>query len=391
MPGARRHSQETPPGPPPPPAPRPGAVRATGLCGSDLHYFHDGRNGDRVVRAPLVLGHECTGRVVALHADVAPTSHLRVGDRVALEVGVACRRCALCRTARPNLCRAMQFRSSAATLPHRDGTLMDTTNHPARLCHALPDSVSDLEAALIEPLAVCMHAIRRSTPPDPTTTATVYRALGEDLPALVLGAGAVGLLLAAALAATQPFTRIVVADIDRARLDIAARLPVPAGRITTHLFPPSPDEPPSDDHDDAAAQARAAALPAAGRFTHLYECTGAVACVRTAIHAAAPGARIALVGMGGAAVATAVPLAAAALREVDLVGVLRYDDAAYPAAIALMASGRLRGVAECVVTHTVDLADDGGYRGFRLAGARVDERGCPVVKVVVLSGGLNNR
>lgn len=80
-----------------------------------------------------------------------------------------------------------------------------------------------------------------------------------------------------------------------------------------------------------------------------------------------------------------IPLSAAALREVDLIGVFRYDGRAYPGAVGLMASGKMEGVAERVVTHTVSLTGEGA-RGFQLAGDGADEEGRTVVKVVVLGG-----
>ena len=108
------------------------AVQATGLCGSDLHYFNHYRNGDILVREPLTLGHESSGFVTAVGAGVAS---LAPGDPVALEVGQPCDECALCRAGRYNICRDMRFRSSAKAFPHAQGTLQAKLNHPAKWCH----------------------------------------------------------------------------------------------------------------------------------------------------------------------------------------------------------------------------------------------------------------
>ena len=108
------------------------AIRATGLCGSDLHYFAHGRNGSFALRAPLVLGHEAAGVVVALGPGV---THLRVGQRVAIECGLMCNQCEYCNKGRYNLCKNMRFASSAKTFPHLDGTLQDRMNHPAHVVH----------------------------------------------------------------------------------------------------------------------------------------------------------------------------------------------------------------------------------------------------------------
>ena len=114
-------------------------VKATGLCGSDLHYYNHGRNGKFVVQEPLCLGHESAGIVTAAPDAVAngndaqsqPTmSHLKVGDRVAMEVGLPCRKCDLCTTGRYNLCPTLRFKSSAKTFPHLDGTLQAVITHP---------------------------------------------------------------------------------------------------------------------------------------------------------------------------------------------------------------------------------------------------------------------
>jgi len=111
-------------------------VASTGLCGSDLHYYSAGRNGDFAVRAPLVLGHESAGTITALGAGVAVSHpHLRVGQRVAIEAGISCRNCAYCEKGRYNLCKGMRFCSSAARFPHVDGTLQERMNHPAFVVH----------------------------------------------------------------------------------------------------------------------------------------------------------------------------------------------------------------------------------------------------------------
>lgn len=108
------------------------AVQATGLCGSDLHYFNHYRNGDIIVREPLTLGHESSGVVTAVGSSV---TNLKVGDRVALEVGLPCLECELCTSGRYNICKALRFRSSAKSFPHFQGTLQARINHPAVYCH----------------------------------------------------------------------------------------------------------------------------------------------------------------------------------------------------------------------------------------------------------------
>lgn len=108
------------------------AVRTTGICGSDVSYYKKFANGDICACAPLSLGHESAGVVVATGPQVRG---FRVGDRVALEVGIACGQCGVCRQGRYNLCKKMRFRSSAKSVPHFQGTLQERINHPAIWCH----------------------------------------------------------------------------------------------------------------------------------------------------------------------------------------------------------------------------------------------------------------
>lgn len=110
-------------------------MRATTLCGSDLHYFTYYRNGDIQIREPLTPGHECAGVVAAVGQNAARDYGLTVGDRVAVEVGVPCGDCDQCSDGTYNVCGKLRFRSSATAFPHYQGTLQERFNHPARWVH----------------------------------------------------------------------------------------------------------------------------------------------------------------------------------------------------------------------------------------------------------------
>lgn len=108
------------------------SIHSTGICGSDVSYFKKFANGDLCACQPLSLGHESSGVVVAIGPQVRGFT---IGDRVALEVGLPCGQCVICRKGRYNLCKKMRFRSSAKSFPHFQGTLQERINHPAVWCH----------------------------------------------------------------------------------------------------------------------------------------------------------------------------------------------------------------------------------------------------------------
>jgi L-iditol 2-dehydrogenase len=134
----------------PDPVPAPGEslvrVRAVGLCGSDLHWFGTGSIGDAVLAAPLVLGHEIAGLVEGGPLD---------GRRVAIDPSIACGTCPQCRAGNRNLCPTVRFAGHGGS----DGGLRELIAWPTALLHPVPDSVSDADAAMLEPLGVALHAI----------------------------------------------------------------------------------------------------------------------------------------------------------------------------------------------------------------------------------------
>lgn len=122
-----------------------------GICGSDVHYYESGRIGSFVVEGDFILGHECAGTITAVGSAV---QHLKAGDRVALEPGLTCGKCEFCKTGRYNLCPEVRFLAT----PPVHGCLTDYIAYPADMAFKLPDQVSTREGALVEPLAVGLHA-----------------------------------------------------------------------------------------------------------------------------------------------------------------------------------------------------------------------------------------
>lgn len=174
-----------------------------GICGSDVHYFEHGRIGDFVVRGDFILGHECAGTVTEVGRNV---THLKAGDRVALEPGATCGECEFCTTGRYNLCPDVEF---LATPPYH-GCFENYIAFPGKLAFKLPDGISTKEGALIEPLAVGLEA---------ASVAGV--ALGDSV--AILGAGCIGLMALLASKA-RGATDITVVDVIRKRLDKAMEL-----------------------------------------------------------------------------------------------------------------------------------------------------------------------
>ncbi|GAA6273855.1 NAD(P)-dependent alcohol dehydrogenase [Blautia caecimuris] len=174
-----------------------------GICGSDLHYYENGRIGDYIVKPPFVLGHEPGGTVVEIGKNV---KHLQVGDRVALEPGKTCGQCEFCRTGKYNLCPDVVFFAT----PPVDGVFQEYVAHEAGLCFKLPENVDTMEGALIEPLAVGFHAAMQGD-----------AKMGQT--AVVTGSGCIGLVTMMALKALG-VSDVYVVDIMDKRLDKAMEL-----------------------------------------------------------------------------------------------------------------------------------------------------------------------
>ena len=187
---------------------RPGCVRVkldyVGVCGSDLHLFENGYLGAVRVDKPMVLGHEPAGVVTEVGEGVTA---LEPGDRVAVEPGVPCWHCEFCKAGKYNLCRSVFFYASP---PVTQGCFVESIVHPAELCFKLPDNVTTLEGALIEPLAVGLHAAMQS-------------GVCMGATAVVIGAGCIGLVTAMALR-SMGVARVIMVDLVKNRLDRALQL-----------------------------------------------------------------------------------------------------------------------------------------------------------------------
>lgn len=182
-------------------------IEYVGVCGSDVHYFHEGRCGAFVVEKerdiPFMLGHECAGTIVEAGKNV---TGLKVGDRVCVEPGKTCGKCEFCKSGHYNLCRDVSFLAT----PPVQGCCMRYLAFPADLCFKLPEHVSTKAGALIEPLAIGMYAAKLGG----VTTGDVV---------VILGAGCIGLMTLLACRANGAST-IIVCDLEDIRLEKAKEL-----------------------------------------------------------------------------------------------------------------------------------------------------------------------
>ena len=308
-----------------PAAPRTGEVQlathTVGICGSDVKYWQCGKIGNFILTKPMILGHETSAIVTQVGEGVTT---LKVGDKVAVEVGLPCSHCQLCREGKYNLCSRMAF---AATPPY-DGTLTRYFNHPANFCFKLPEKISLEEGALLEPMAVAVHACQRA----PVK-------LGDVV--LVCGAGAVGLL--SMMTAKAHGATVIMTDISEARLQFAKEM----GAHETLLIKKELDP------LEVAASVRQYAKkvkPDLDGVDVVLECSGAESSLHLAIHSAGVGAQIVCVGCQADMVT--IPLNCAVMQEIDIKGVLRYRNC-YPLAMALVESGKIN--LRPLITHRFPL------------------------------------
>lgn len=302
--GARDIRQETVPRPAPGPGEVLVAVRAAGICGSDLHYFAHGRCGNFIPTRPFILGHEFAGEVVALGEGVTSPA---VGTRVAVDPSRACGRCRQCRQGRYNLCPEMVYFGSASVDPPSNGCYAEYVTAPARNCWPLPDGFEYAWGALLEPMSVAMHAVRRSGGVG-----------GKSV--LITGGGTIGqmiLLVAAAFGAAK----VIVSDIKPFARGFAEK----HGAAGT-LDPASP------------TLAEEAAKLAPGGFEVVFEAAGVAAALDQAIRLSSPGATV--VQVGTLPDGTAIPANALLTRELQYVGSWRFANV-FDRVIDMVVSGRI--------------------------------------------------
>ncbi len=276
-------------------------IAAGGICGSDLHYYNHGGFGLVRLREPMVLGHEIAGVVEAVGANAR---RVAVGDRVAINPSRPCNRCKFCLEGRQNQCLDMRFYGSAMRFPHVQGAFSEVLVCEEAQAHVVADGVSLGEAAMAEPLAVCLHGARRAGP-----------LLGKSV--LVTGSGPIGALCVIA-ARRAGAAEIVVTDVADGALGYARKV---GADVAINIA--------------AAPQGLAPYASDKGEFDVMFEASGNEAAVRGGLDVVRPGGVIVQLGLGGE---MKLPMNALVAKEIELRGTFRFHTE-FALAVALIGKG----------------------------------------------------
>ncbi len=302
---------------------------AAGICGSDIHYFRDGRIGDQVVQYPAVIGHEGAGVIER----VGPAAGgLKPGDRVAIEPAIACGRCDQCLDDRPNTCRSLLFLGTPGQLP---GCFREYVVIPAANCPPLPPGMTVEDGVLAEPLSIALHSFKLLGGRAPKKTA-------------VLGAGPIGLSVLLAIQSLAPGKVYMTDKIDD-RVEAALR--------SGAAWAGNPDR------DDIVGEI-AAREPLL--VDTVFECSGDPAALDQAVDLLMPGGRLVIVGI------PAVPRVSFDIhrlrrKEITIFNVRRQRHS-FSEAIDLIASGAVNP--RFLLTHRFGI--DEAARAFEFAASYSD-------------------
>ena len=278
-------------------------IGAGGICGSDLHYFHNGGFGAVRLKEPMILGHEIAGTVERVGAEVAT---VKPGDRVAVSPSRPCGHCRYCLKGKQSHCLNMRFYGSAMPFPHIQGAFREVLVCDAVQAHKVADGVSLGEAAFCEPLAVCLHAARRAGP-----------LLGKRV--LVTGCGPIGALCILAARAAGA-AEVVATDVADATLAVVKGM----GVATTLNTAADPEALKPYEADK-------------GTFDVLFEASGNMKALTGAFAALRPGAVIVQVGTGGD---FTLPISVLVAKEFELRGTFRFHEE-FATAVAMIGARRI--------------------------------------------------
>lgn len=281
-------------------------IVANGICGSDIHFYHEGRLGNFVVTKPYIPGHEASGVVIKVGKNVKRSE----GERVVIEPGIPCGTCGFCKTGRYNLCSSVKFLSA----PPINGTFCDYISIRQDCVHKIPDELTFEQAALVEPAAVAVHSVNRA--------GKVY---GSN--ALIVGAGPIGLLTVQAFKAAGG-GKAVCMDIVESRLETAKLM---GADETINI-----KETREDLHDIADI---------------VFETAGSSSSTKNLYQYAKTGGRVVQVGWPNGNNVN-MNIAYLLEKELDYIGINRYANV-FPTAITWIADGRID--VKNMITHKFEL------------------------------------
>ncbi|HEY0966628.1 MAG TPA: galactitol-1-phosphate 5-dehydrogenase [Opitutaceae bacterium] len=296
-------------------------IRACGICGSDLHGW-DGSSGRR--RPPLIMGHEASGEIHRVGSQV--DASWQPGDRVTFDSTLFCGKCPSCRRGEVNLCEHRRVVGVAPPEYRQHGAFADFVAVPARTLYRLPDGLAYAEAAMVEPVAIALHAVGRV-------------ALEPGFTSVVVGSGMIGLLVIQALRCAGA-GRIIAVDLDETRLKLAREL----GATDTVRSA----------GEGTLDQLRALV---GGRGADVaFEVVGLTPTVDLAVQSVRPGGSVVLVGNVRPRVEFS--LQAVVTREITVFGSCS-SAGEYPRALELIADGRIQ--VRPLITATVPLKDGAAW------------------------------
>jgi L-iditol 2-dehydrogenase len=311
-------------------------VAATGICGSDIHYFSEGKIGDQVVEYPFVAGHECAGIVERVGRRVA---RLKPGDRVVIDPAVVCGTCDQCLSGRPNTCRNLLFLGAPGEL---QGGLSEFIVMPQANCHPLAGSISWAEGVLVEPLSIGIYSLKLMED-------------GRENRVAVLGSGPIGLSVLLAAAASGVRTAYATDKIE-ARVN--------AARTAGAGWSGNPER------TDIVAEIREREP---GLLDAVFECCGDQAALDQAVALLKPGGRLMILGIPRSD-RVSFDIHRLRRREISVVNVRRQRHC-FPEAIRLIE--QKRADVRFMATHEFSLED--AAKGFDLAAGYADG----VIKTVI--------
>jgi L-idonate 5-dehydrogenase len=303
-------------------------IEAGGICGSDLHYYHDGGFGTVRLREPMILGHEIAGTVTRVGAEVTSVTP---GTRVAVNPSRPCGRCRYCQEGRQNHCLDMRFYGSAMRFPHVQGGFREMLVCDAAQAVPVAPTMSAAQAAFAEPFAVCLHAVNRAGP-----------LLGRRV--LVTGAGPIGALTVIA-ARSAGALEIVATDVAGAPLAAARKVGADQAINVTEK--------------DALMRYGADK----GHFDVMFEASGNAAALAGGLGVVRPTGIVVQIGVAGGEMT--LPMNLVVAKEIELRGTFRFHEE-FALAVALIGSGLVDVMP--LLTETVPLSD--ARAAFELAADR---------------------